>query len=272
MTVFVVSAPVAEFGIARAGSVASGVKIALMPAGQTVSPGSDFYLDLVVTEPSEPYNAWEATLVFDPAALTYVPVVPTSAQQGCLMTGDCSNACGSTFLQLKHGQDSVYVIDGITCFQTFISAPGQLFRLHFRASTTTQQTNVSLRNLRFADGVRYLSPVTSSAAQIGIGQPVTAVDPGSSSAGLRLSAAPNPARGSVTFALASELSGEQEIAVHDVQGRTVRVLTRSWQAAGARQIVWDGRNEFGSRLAPGVYLVTLRVGNRRTQSHVTLLE
>jgi flagellar hook assembly protein FlgD len=76
----------------------------------------------------------------------------------------------------------------------------------------------------------------------------------------------------VTFALGSDQSGEQEIAVHDISGRLVRVLSRSWQAAGARQLVWDGRDDSGSPAQPGIYLVTLRVGSRRSQSRVTLLD
>ena len=117
-----------------------------------------------------------------------------------------------------------------------------------------------------------MGPVTYAPAQIGIGMPVTAVDPPASAAGLRLSASPNPARGSVTLALASEQPGAQELTVRDVQGRSVRVLVRSWQAAGSRQLAWDGTDDSGSRVAPGVYLVTLRVGNQHTQSHVTLLQ
>jgi flagellar hook assembly protein FlgD len=101
--------------------------------------------------------------------------------------------------------------------------------------------------------------------------PVTAVDPSASGAGLRLSASPNPARGSVTLAVGSQRSGQQELTVRDVLGRSVRVLTRSWQAAGSRTLAWDGNDDSGSRVAPGVYLVTLRVGSHQTQSRVTLL-
>ena len=85
-------------------------------------------------------------------------------------------------------------------------------------------------------------------------------------------AAPKPSRQSVVLTMESRQPGEQELSVHDVLGRTIRVVSRSWQAAGTRQLVWDGKDESGSRAAPGVYLVTLRVGNRRTQSHITLLE
>lgn len=264
------AALVSSFEQAHAGSPPSGVQIALTPSGQTFAPGSDFYLDVMVTQPSQPYNTWQGTIAYNPSALTYLPA--GTAEQGCLMTGGCSNACGNTFLRVTPGPDSVYILNSVQCYQTFISDPGQLYHLHFRASSVAQQTSVSFKALRFNDGIQYASPVIYAPAQIGIGMPATAVDPSASVTGLHVSATPNPSRGAVTFALGSENSGEQEVAVHDISGRLVRVVSRSWQAAGTRQLFWDGMDDSGSRAAPGVYLVMLRVGNHRTQGRVTLLD
>jgi hypothetical protein len=258
--------------VARPHVAHAGVQVALTPAAQTVTPGSDFYIDVMVTQPSDPYNAWEATLDFDTAALTYLPATPVTDEQGCLMLGTCSNACGGTVLETAPGPDSLYVFNALSCYQTFISAPGQLYHLHFRASTKVQQTTLSFSLLHFSKAGLRVNPVIYAPAQIGIGMAVTAVDPSATSAGLRLSASPNPARGSVTLAIGSERSGPQEITVRDIQGRSVRVLMRSWQAAGALQLAWDGTDDSGSRVAPGVYLVTLRVGNQQTQSRITLLQ
>ena len=254
--------------VSSAGVAHAGVQVALTPAAQTVVPGSDFYIDIMVTQPSDPYNGWEATLDFDTSALTYLPA---SNEQGCLMTGDCSNACGGTVLEVTPGPDSLYIFNALACYQTFISAPGQLYHLHFRATTHVQQTTLSFRLLNFSKAGLRLSPILYAPAQIGIGMPVSGVGPSTSAAGLRLSASPNPARGSVTLAVGSEQSGQQELTVRDVQGRSVRTLARSWQAAGSRQLAWDGTDDSGSRVAPGVYLVTLRVGNHQTQNRVTLL-
>ena len=256
--------------VSSAGMARAGVQVALTPAAQTVVPGADFYIDIMVTQPSDPYNGWEATLDFDTSALTYLPAAAAD-EQGCLMTGACSNACGGTVLEVTPGPDSLYIFNALACYKTFISAPGQLYHLHFRATTLVQQTALSFRLLNFSKAGLRLSPVVFSPAQIGIGMPVSAVGPPTSAAGLRLSANPNPARGSVTLAVGSEQSGQQELTVRDVQGRSVRTLTRSWQAAGSRQLSWDGTDDSGSRVAPGVYLVTLRVGNHQTQSNVALL-
>jgi flagellar hook assembly protein FlgD len=59
--------------------------------------------------------------------------------------------------------------------------------------------------------------------------------------------------------------------VLDLLGRTVRILPAGGGQAGARQVVWDGRNESGSRVPAGIYLVQLRIGDRVRLTRVTKL-
>lgn len=263
-------------GTAQATANATGINVALVPqAGSTVALGGDLYLDFKVTQPSAGFNTWEGTLCFDHNALTYIAPSPPALQEGCLMTGSggcTTQSCGSTYLTQRPGPDSLYILDGILCYQTQVTSAGTLFTLHFKASNTAQQTSVYFRNLRFLSGPNIVSPMTLSNASIGIGMPAAAVGPSGAAKGLHLRATPNPSRGAVTLAMQSEHSGDQELVVHDVLGRTVRVISRGWQPAGARQLVWDGRDESGGRVAPGVYMVTLRVANHRTLSPVTLLQ
>ncbi len=79
-------------------------------------------------------------------------------------------------------------------------------------------------------------------------------------AGLRLgAAAPNPAGGLVPsrieFALPSP--GHARVDVHDVRGARVRRIADGMFAAGVTTCAWDGRDERGRRVAPGVYFVVL---------------
>src|ERR1043166_2356264 len=60
-------------GVAHAATAVTGINAALVPQGQTVTPGADFTVDVQVTDTSEGFNGWEATIAYDPAALTYVP-------------------------------------------------------------------------------------------------------------------------------------------------------------------------------------------------------
>ena len=58
---------------------------------------------------------------------------------------------------------------------------------------------------------------------------------------------------------------EVTVTIHTVNGSLIRTLTLGHQAAGlyqskSRAAYWDGRNEFGKRVASGVYFYTLTAG------------
>ena len=85
--------------------------------------------------------------------------------------------------------------------------------------------------------------------------------PGSGARSLWLDpAAPNPTReGSrIRFGLAEP--GWVEAVVADVSGRIVRSFAPSRMTAGGHELAWDGRDDLGRRLAPGVYFVRVRAG------------
>jgi len=54
---------------------------------------AEFDLELRVTQAGSAFNGFDADVSFDPSAITFVPLSPTSLQQGSLMT----SACGNTF-------------------------------------------------------------------------------------------------------------------------------------------------------------------------------
>jgi len=79
--------------------------------------------------------------------------------------------------------------------------------------------------------------------------------------------APNPARGEARFRVeAGGGAGRVEVAVFDVAGRRVRALWRGTPpaAGGAQALAWDGRDDDGRRLAPGVYYVRAAAGSGRS--------
>ena len=71
---------------------------------------------------------------------------------------------------------------------------------------------------------------------------------------------PNPAREGARFSL--ELSGPMrvQVEVFDVGGRRVRTLMDEPRGAGVNELAFDLRDENGSRLAQGIYLVRARLG------------
>ena len=69
---------------------------------------------------------------------------------------------------------------------------------------------------------------------------------------------PNPFGGSTTIRFVMPVAGACELAIYDVAGRHVRSLASGTVAAGEQQARWDGRDDAGTRVAPGVYLYRLR--------------
>jgi hypothetical protein len=87
-------------------------------------------------------------------------------------------------------------------------------------------------------------------ALLGVGQPPARVLPG-------LAAAPNPfaARTSLTFSLAR--TGTVSLAIMSVDGRRVRNVPPTLFAPGPHSYPWDGLDDDGRAVAPGVYFAVV---------------
>lgn len=73
-------------------------------------------------------------------------------------------------------------------------------------------------------------------------------------------AAGNPFRDSVALQYTLAADGPVELAVYDPKGRLIRSLAGGAQAAGSREISWDGRDGTGQPVGSGVYFARLRSG------------
>lgn len=253
--------------LAAGSAAAQGVRVALDPFEQTVTPGATFSVDMDVTQAGSPFNTFNAVVTFDPAALTFV-----SHQEGCLMTGACSAACGNTFHPFSAVGDSIVFTEGLLCSGISLTGPGQLYRLTFQASMTPQVTFVRFRRTpTFYNAGLFVTPVTSTDCAIGIGLQLDAGTP-AGPGDLRVRAEPNPSSGTVALTVASGSGGDQRLEVYDVTGRLVRTLASGWVAGGTRRVPWDGRDAVGARAPAGIYLVHLNAGGRVVQTRVVLLQ
>ena len=266
--------PAAAFALAlclaaAAPAARAGITVALQPATQTVAPGAEFDLVIAVTESGSAFNAFDAVIGFDPAALTLLPLSPLSLQEGSLMTG----ACASTFHRFTPATDRVTIADVLLCDGQSVTGPGQIYKLRFQASSTSQVTTIQfLPGLRFYDAGLYVTPVTSSSATVTIGSNVGVGGPVPAAPGLKVQASPNPSRGSTVLRIEADRAGPQEVLVLDSLGRVVRRLGKASFDAGPRTVSWNRRSDSGRRLPPGSYMIEVRTPSRTARTRLVLLD
>jgi hypothetical protein len=93
-----------------------------------------------------------------------------------------------------------------------------------------------------------------------------------------LSAWPLPYRGgtlSISFATAGGLGGgpgPARVALYDVSGRLLRSLARGDYPAGYQSVVWDGRDDHGDRVTPGVYFLRSMTGGEERNLKVVITQ
>ncbi|MEZ4649068.1 MAG: FlgD immunoglobulin-like domain containing protein [Candidatus Eisenbacteria bacterium] len=104
---------------------------------------------------------------------------------------------------------------------------------------------------------------------------VSAIEPGSTISALatRLDAGtPNPFRPQTTLRYSLGAGGPVDLAIFDVAGRRIRTLASGESAAGSHDVVWDGTDESGHRVASGTYWARLEAAGRRSASRLVLLK
>jgi hypothetical protein len=83
---------------------------------------------------------------------------------------------------------------------------------------------------------------------------------------------PNPFRATATVTHETATTAVRtRIAVYDVSGKVVRVLTDAPARPGRHEVTWDGTNEDGHRVASGVYFFALESGEVQDRQSVVLL-
>lgn len=80
---------------------------------------------------------------------------------------------------------------------------------------------------------------------------------------LSLAIAPNPvADGLARIALTGPERGNSTVSIYDVGGRSIRTIALQKRTDAAATATWDGTDERGRPVAPGVYLLRAEVGGR----------
>jgi flagellar hook assembly protein FlgD len=84
---------------------------------------------------------------------------------------------------------------------------------------------------------------------------------------------PNPFTGMTQMAYSVTKDQDRvSIKVYDVAGRMVKALVDGSQAAGVYSVSWNGKDEQGTTLRPGMYFVQVRIGSEEQRVRVTFLK
>lgn len=78
---------------------------------------------------------------------------------------------------------------------------------------------------------------------------------------LTLLVSPNPFGERLMLRYSLVAPGLVLLRIHDLTGRLVKTLVRGEQKPGGYGLIWDGTDEQGRRLAPGIYFCRLINGN-----------
>jgi carboxypeptidase T len=97
--------------------------------------------------------------------------------------------------------------------------------------------------------------------------------PGDGQSALALHPArPNPFASETALGFDLPTRAAVAFTIHSVDGRLVRALMTGEAGPGPVEVVWDGRDERGERVASGLYFVRLEVGNAVRQAKVVVLK
>ena len=89
---------------------------------------------------------------------------------------------------------------------------------------------------------------------------------------LSLTARPNPSPGAARIEYMLPRASQVRLSLFDIAGARVATLVDRFEAAGRREVPWNGRDARGALVPAGVYVVELAAGADRNVSKLVVLE
>jgi hypothetical protein len=159
------------------------------------------------------------------------------------ITGDYSRSTYTVWRQPASGGDPVRITDGAilclgSCYaEDRTAVPGASYLYLF---DVTMPADLGAAPVSFGPYLATISPAL--ARPVGV---FAYPNPGRGPTGIQLHVAGAPGEREVTG----------EAAIYDLSGRRVRMIRHGTIARGLTTLSWDGRDERGDELRPGVYLL-----------------
>ncbi len=87
-----------------------------------------------------------------------------------------------------------------------------------------------------------------------------------------LEVTPNPVGATASIRFALTRRSQVRVAVYDVQGQRVSTLAEGRKGPGEYSLAWDGRDEAGREVGPGIYFLRVIAGDDRADAKVIMLK
>ena len=82
---------------------------------------------------------------------------------------------------------------------------------------------------------------------------------------------PNPFTRSTTIDYEITNRGSSEIAIFNRMGQQIRILKDGFDIPGKHSLVWDGNDENGNHVKPGIYICSMKINNEIIQRKISVL-
>lgn len=252
------------------------VRLQVVPVPAVADAGDTVLVEFAVPVAGPAFNAYDAYLSYDPAALRFLPAANIATQEGPLMT----TGCGLRFhvFQADTLAGRLRISHSLLCAGQSRTGPGVVYRVRFACRDVDLDTPLKLLlttpyKTAFYNAGLYVTPLATIDAVVRVGTPwvAPAPEPPAAAALSGLRASPNPFNPLTTISLVTADAGPVEVAVFGLDGRRVRTVWQGTVAAGTWRGAWDGRDDGGRAVAAGVYLVRARGAGGEAVTRVALV-
>ena len=144
-----------------------------------------------------------------------------------------------------------------------INTHAQTLQVSGTVSTSTAPVqNASVTFIYDSNATRQFSAMTNSSGEYSISITSVSLHDNRPSDFILEQNYPNPFSSSTAISYKLDKASDVLITIYDVLGREVRKISMGAKAIGAHQFVWDGLNNFGERVAAGIYFYRLQAGGK----------
>ncbi len=142
-------------------------------------------------------------------------------------------------------------------------------------TTNALGINHAINGLQFVDGQTGWGVSNAGAIFKFAQSPTTVVDnsPARTPEGFTLlQNYPNPFNPTTAISFQLSVNSDIQLVIYNANGQFVRQLARGKFASGRHQVVWDGRDDHGRRVASGIYFYQLSAGGLRSTRGMILIK